>query len=193
MRPDWLTTATPTIEVAQKLLGYLLVHESPQGRTSGWIVETEAYLGFPDQASHGYQGRRTPSIETLFSDLGIFYVYQRRGLKMMNLVTEEADNATGVLLRAIHPYEGRDLMVARRQKAGRLVTNGPAKITQAMGIGIDYNGASIEGNRLYIDFTHHRPPQAIVARPRVGIPNKGIWTEKPLRFYVADDPYISKK
>ena len=193
MIPAWFDSSKPTVVIAQNLLGHLLVHETDQGLCSGWIVETEAYVGVEDMACHGYQGRRTPRLEALFGSLGQFYVYQMRGHKLLNVVTEVEGIPTAVLIRAIEPYQGLDAIQRRRGKqSGFQLTNGPAKLTQALGIGMEYNGQSVLGPKLYLEFNQQLEFDHIGRGPRIGIPNKGIWTHKPLRFYVQGNPYLSQ-
>ncbi|WP_282920218.1 DNA-3-methyladenine glycosylase [Ignavigranum ruoffiae] len=192
MIPDWFNRDTPTTELAQNLIGCLLVHESDEGRCSGWIVETEAYLGFSDQASHSYQGKHTPRLSALYQGLGVFYLYQMRGHILINVVSGYPGQGTGVMIRALEPYQGRDLMAQRRGKSGILISNGPAKLSQALGINMSYYGQSVHGPGLRIDFSQRLSYAKLGVGPRIGIPNKGEWTHKPLRYYIEGHPYLSK-
>lgn len=183
-----------TSEIAEQLLGYALVHQSDEGTTAGWIVEVEAYLGAEDQAAHTYQHHRTPRVEAMYQAPGHFYIYQLRGHHLINFVTQPVGIGQGVLIRAIEPFQGLGLMQRRRRgQSGYNLTNGPGKMTQAMGIDRQYYGQSVHGDKLYVDFTQKRIPQQITATPRIGIPNSGAWRDKLLRFIVAGNPYVSHR
>lgn len=176
----------PTVEVAKRLLGQLLVHRSPEGLTSGIIVETEAYLGLNDPASHAYRGQ-TPRNSPMFGPGGHAYVYFTYGMHYcFNVVTDYPGEA--VLIRALEPVEGISLMKARREldDLNRLC-KGPACVVKAMGITKEYNGISLAGEPLTIESTDVMPPISI--SKRIGI-SKAI--DEPLRFYISGNPFVSK-
>lgn len=179
-----------TIETAQALLGQLMVYDSPQGRVSGYIVETEAYVGIEDAACHTFQGKRTPRLEAMYQLGGTIYVYTMHTHRMLNIVTKEMDEPQAVLIRGIEPVENLQLMMANRGKEGRELTNGPGKLTKALGISADLNGQML-GGKLRLELAEKRQPKEISVSPRIGIPNKGKWTTEPLRFFVAGHPYVS--
>lgn len=193
MLQDIFQSGYTTEEIAKHLLGRLLIHEGEEGRTSGFIVETEAYLGIPDLAAHSFNGRRTNRTEVMYWEPGTLYVHQTRHHIMLNIITQEEGNPEGILIRAIEPFEGLEEMVKRRGRAGFEVTDGPAKLVQAMGIQLKENGGSIYGNRILLDPQHYKVPERIAHSPRIGIPNKGEWTEKQLRFFVDGNPYVSRR
>lgn len=193
MLEDIFQKKLTTEETAIRLLGRLLIHEGAEGRTSGFIVETEAYLGVPDLAAHSYNGRRTKRTEVMYWEPGTLYVHQTRHHIMLNIITQEEGRPEGILIRAVEPYEGMGKMVERRGRAGAEVTNGPAKLVQAMGITLKENGGSIYGERVFLDPCLHKIPQSIARSPRVGIPNKGEWTDKHLRYFVEGNPYVSRR
>lgn len=193
MVEDLFTGSYKTEQIAQKLLGRLLVHETAEGRTSGFIVETEAYLGVLDMAAHSYGARRTKRTEAMFQAPGTIYVYVMHTHALLNLITQEIGNPEGILIRAIEPYEGTDLMTSRRQKQGFQLTNGPGNLTKAMGVNKEQYGKSIFSSDLFIDPIIRREPVQVATSPRIGIPNKGIWTDHPLRYYVAGNPYVSRR
>lgn len=182
-----------TEQIAQELLGHLLVKQTSEGIVSGWIVETEAYLGVVDQACHSYQGKRTPRMDVMYHSAGLFYVYGMHGHHLLNLVTQPEGTPQAVLIRAIEPEDGGELMAARRKKMGVERTNGPGKLTKAMGITKEENGSSSVSGSLYIDWQTKKDPIYIEESPRIGIPNKGSWTEAMLRYTVKGNPYLSKK
>lgn len=189
----WFNTELPTKEVAQRLLGCLLVKETQAGITSGWIVETEAYLGEPDQAAHTYGLRKTPRLKAMYQPAGTIYIYHMHTHTMMNIVAQEQGNPQGVLIRAIEPLEGIELMEERRKVSGINLTNGPGKMTKAMGITKEDYGTKISEPPLCLSTDQRRTPKEILATPRVGIPNKGEWTHAPLRYTVKGNPYVSGK
>ncbi|UJF14711.1 DNA-3-methyladenine glycosylase [Jeotgalibaca sp. MA1X17-3] len=182
-----------TEEIAQNLLGKLLVHETIKGRISGFIVETEAYLGVPDLAAHSYGGKRTKRTEAMFQKQGTLYVHVMHTHVLLNISTQAEGTPEGVLIRAIEPYEGISYMESQRAKHGFHLTNGPGNLTKALGITMEQYGDSIFGETLYLDEHTIRIPKEITGTPRIGIANKGIWTEKPLRFIVSGNPYVSRR
>lgn len=182
-----------TEEIAQLLLGKLLVHDSKVGRTSGFIVETEAYLGHLDEAAHSFGGRRTKRTEVMFQDPGHIYTYLMHTHVLLNIITQDEGVPEGILIRVLEPCDGIELMEERRGRNGYQLTNGPGNLTKAMGIGMNYYGEKIDKSKLSIDPFISKEPAKIIATPRIGIPNKGIWTEEPLRLIVAGNPYVSRR
>ena len=164
-------------------------------------METEAYLGKEDMACHGYNGNRTPKVEALYQEKGTVYIYTMHTHKMLNIVSMEEGNPHAVLIRGIEPAKGMEIMEKNRGKEGILVGNGPGKLTKAMGINDKFNMTKIEKindkmgeickNILYIDCEGSRVPKKIASSARIGIPDKGIWTGKKLRFYVSGNKYVS--
>lgn len=175
------------------MLGCLLVMEKEGQSTSGWIVETEAYVGVEDQASHSFNGKNTPRMQMMFEEPGHIYIYQMHTHYMLNVVTKEKGDPQAVLIRAIEPFEGVDLLEERRQRTGVETTNGPGKLTKAMGITMAVHGGQIDTPPLYIDTDNKKSPAIIESSSRIGIPNKGQWTEALLRYTVKGNPYVSRK
>ena len=188
----------PTVEVARDLLGAFLVHRSPEGTTVGRIVETEAYLGGVDPASHAYRGE-TARNRSMFGAPGRAYVYFIYGVHWcLNVVTAPRGVGEAVLLRALEPVEGLDRMRRRRGvEAERALCSGPGKLVQAMGIGRGHDGADLVRGDLTIRPRGAWEPrlpgawdEAVVVAPRVGITKAA---DLPLRFYLADNPHVSRR
>jgi len=182
-----------TEKVAKNLLGAKLISQTPKGLTTGWIVETEAYLGVIDMAAHTYQGRKTPRVEAMYEKAGTIYIYNMMGNLLLNVATKEKGNPEAVLIRAVQPETGISLMEERRGKSDYDLTNGPGKMTQAMGITMQEYGTQITAPPLFIEVQNKRKPNEILETPRIGIPNKGKWTEALLRYTVRENPYVSRR
>jgi DNA-3-methyladenine glycosylase len=177
----------PTVDVARDLLGAVLKHRE----TSGIIVETEAYLGEDDLAAHSSRGI-TDRTRVIFGPPGHTYVYLIYGMyECLNLVAEPAGKPGCVLIRALEPLEGIDLMKSRRPAARTVyqIASGPGKLTLALGITRDLNGADVTRGPI----TVHKPvsdrPLDIVTTPRIGITHCADW---PLRFYIAGNAFVSR-
>jgi DNA-3-methyladenine glycosylase len=181
----------PTELVARELLGTVLECTTPEGATRARIVETEAYTGPDDPACHAAAGltRRT---EFLFGPPGRAYVYFIYGMYWcFNAVTRERGHGSAVLVRAVHPIRSVDLMRRRRPRAhrDRDLTNGPGKLCLAMGIVGTMNGTSLRDGPIVIRAGEPVNDSNVVVTPRIGITQAAEW---PLRFFVRDDPYVSK-
>lgn len=166
-----------TVTVARELLGKLIVHGSRVGR----IVETEAYLGAHDKASHSCRGL-TARNAPMFGPPGHAYVYLIYGMYCcMNVVTEREGRASAVLLRAVEPMAGI---------SGR--TQGPGLLCQALGIDRRLNGHDLLGGDFYIaEGPVYR--FRIVRRPRIGVDYAGTWAKRHLRFYIAGNAFVSRR
>ena len=177
----------PTIGVAKDLLGKVLVH----GETSGIIVETEAYLGGDDLASHSARGL-TDRTRVIFGPPGFAYVYLIYGMyECLNIVAEPDGQAGCVLIRAIEPVSGIDLMKQRRPAAKRLesLTNGPGKLTLALGITRDHYGVDMTAGTLVVQRPSKPAAFRIKTTPRIGITH---CADMRLRFLVDGNPFVSK-
>jgi DNA-3-methyladenine glycosylase len=190
MTDPFALLAGDAVEVAPRLLGCLLVREFEDGtRVSGRIVETEAYHQ-SDAASHSYKGK-TPRTEIMFGPPGFAYVYFTYGMHYcVNVVTGPEGEGSAVLIRAIEPVEGIERMSANRGglETGQL-TNGPAKLCQALQIDKQLNGHDLHTLPLQL---HMQPPidaGKIVTTTRIGITKDA---HRPWRFYVAGNPFVSK-
>ena len=174
--------ARDTQVVARAMLGTLLAHRVDGVLRVGRVVETEAYLGPHDLASHSSRGR-TPRTSVMFGPPGIAYVYLVYGVHhCLNAVTEPEGHAAAVLIRAVEPVA---------HVAGK--TSGPALLCKALGIDLRQNGHDLVTPDLCFAATDCPGPVEVVARPRVGVQYAGEWAEMPLRFYLAGNPYVSRK
>jgi DNA-3-methyladenine glycosylase len=178
----------PTIDVARNLLGQMLISDTPQGRTTGLIVETEAYLGADDPASHAAR-LRTGRVEAMWGEPGIAYVYRSYGIHaMLNVVTEPLGATGAVLIRALEPVVGIDLMRVRRGvDEERLLCSGPGKLCQALAIGLDLHGTDlVTSDRLWI--APGESPRDVSTSGRIGI-SRG--QAQPWRYWITDNPHVS--
>ena len=177
--------ARPTLQVARDLLGQRLVHLRNGNRLAGLIIETEAYLGEDDLACHARFGR-TPRSEVMYGPPGHAYVYFTYGMHwMLNFVVEAEGFPAAVLIRAILPCEGVDPMRRRRRSPDAILTNGPAKLTQAMGIDKMLNGCDVCAREatLFVEKELPVPEGEVVRGPRVGLGNTPEpWLGKPWNF-----------
>lgn len=181
----------PTTETAKALLGVKVIYEDEFQTYSGYIVETEAYLGFTDRAAHGFGGKQTPKWLHFIKEGGTIYGHVMHTHLLVNFVTQNEGVPEGVLIRAIEPLDGIEMMKHNRNKSGYELTNGPGKWTKAFNIPRAIDGATLNDCRLSIDTKHRKYPRDIVESARIGIPNKGDWTNKPLRYTVKGNPFVS--
>jgi DNA-3-methyladenine glycosylase len=183
----------PTVEVARQLLGKYLVRVDADGARAGMILETEAYIGLEDKASHAWRGL-TPRNRIMFGPAGFAYIYLIYGMHhCLNIVTEQEDYPAAVLIRAVQPSEGIALMQKGRQILdSRALTNGPGKVCQAFGIDRTLNGLDMCGETLFIE-DRGTAVVDIVVTTRVGVEYAGPWKDQPWRFYVAHHPGVSKR
>lgn len=185
--PDFLNL--PVDEVARRLLGCELEAVVDDQPVRLRIVETEAY-DETDEASHAYGGERKRNA-TMFKASGYLYVYFTYGMHYCcNVVTGEKGVGSGVLLRAAEPLVGKEILEARRQVVGVNATNGPAKLCKALGVDLTMNGHNLHDEPLKLYQRDLQPGEAIVTSPRVGI-SKAVDVHR--RFYIAGNPYVSKK
>lgn len=185
------------LKVACDLLGKIFVVNRKGKILSGKIVEVEAYDGSCDEAAHTYNGK-TKRNEVMFETGGLLYVYFTYGMYYCsNVVTGEKNERTAVLLRALEPVEGIEEMslnrYGKKQITGREklnLTSGPAKLCLALGINQTYNGISLIGDEIYILDNKKIQKDKLAVSTRIGISKS---KELPWRFYIKDNPYISKK
>lgn len=180
------------LEIAPELIGTVLVHDTPQGRIAGRIVEVEAYLGPEDLAAHSSHGR-TPRNAVMFGPPGHLYVYLVYGMHYCaNVVCGPGEKPEAVLLRAAALSEGEELARSRRGavQAARLAA-GPGNLTSAFGIDRSLNGADLLAGPIHL--LHGTPPEAVEQTPRIGVEYAGEWTARPLRFVIPDDQHRSRR
>ena len=184
--------ARPVLTVARDVIGRILVVKSQDGVAGGRIVEAEAYRGPEDRAAHSYGGRRTARTEAMFGPPGHAYVFFVYGMHFnFNLVTGPVGEPQAVLIRALEPLVGLDLMAKRRGLSSERVelTNGPGKLCQALGIGRSDYGADLCQDRIFLS---EGSPAVVTRSPRIGIDYAGAWAKKPWRFFERKSRYVSK-
>lgn len=170
-----------TITVAKELLGKILVHQHDGIDYRGKIVEVEAYLGAHDLACHSSKGL-TKRTQIMFGPAGFSYVYLIYGMyHCTNIVTESEDVGSAVLIRALEPVEN----IAAR-------TQGPGLLSRAMHITKEQNGQDLLSNSLYLTECEEEAVFTIIERPRIGVNYAKEWAKELLRFYIKDNPFVSK-
>lgn len=185
-----------TPNVAQALVGMYLEHTLEDGgRLGGWIVDCEAYLGPEDEAAHSYGLRKTPRVAAMYQKAGSIYLYQMHRHTILNIVTREAGLPQGVMIRALEPDpEYLAAMQENRQgQTGVALTNGPGKLMAALQVPFSLYGESIFTSPLHLVPEKRRQPKQVLTLPRIGIPNKGKWTDLPLRYVCQGNPYVTKQ
>ena len=182
--------ARPAEVVARELLGQVLVVEGAAGPVGGRIVETEAYLGGDDPASHAAGLRRTERNAAIYGPPGTWYVYLSYGLHWCaNLVTGPTGQGAAVLLRAVEPLMGLELMQARRGTTRpRLLCAGPGRLCQAVGIDRTLDGQAMQRSMARVSAGPAIPAGQVRTTPRIGISKAADW---PPRFLVAGSPWVS--
>lgn len=194
--PREFYTRSNVVTVARELLGKLLVVPARNGkRVSGKIVEVEAYRGPEDRAAHSFGGRRTRRTETMYGLGGTAYVFFVYGMyNQFNVVTNAAGTPHAVLVRAVEPVEGIELMRKRRPgQTDHNLTNGPGKLCIAMGIDRGLDAADLLGDRVWLENAEKIPRSIIMSGPRIGIDDAREWIDKPWRFWVKNNPFVSRR
>ncbi len=183
--------ARSVLDVARDCVGKILVHETPEGLVAARIVETEAYRGPEDLAAHSAGGRRTKRTEAMFGPPGHAYMFLLYGMHWaFNLVAGPEGHPHAVLVRAVEPVSGVEIMAARRGVAAGSVTlcNGPGKLCAALGLDASAYGLDLCASRLYL-----APGERgrVGRSPRINIDYAGSWAKKPWRFYERGNRYVS--
>ena len=186
------------LQIAKELLGKILVTKWEGIDTSGRIVEVEAYNGVNDKASHASGGRRTDRNEIMYDDGGFAYVYLCYGIHhLFNVVTNKKETPHAVLIRAIEPLKGIDVMLERtgKEKLDNTLTKGPGNVSKALGISFkQHSGHSLLSKDLFIaedGFAFSK--KEIMASPRIGVDYAGEDASLPYRFYIKGNPFVSGK
>jgi len=185
------------VVIARELIGKILVTSFDGLITSGRIVETEAYVAITDKASHSFGGRRTARNEHMYAPAGTAYVYICYGLHhMMNIVTNEKNIPDAILIRAVEPIRGIDIMLQRTGKKvlDKTLTRGPGNVGKALGIFKHHSGNHLLGNEIFIAEDRIKiPAENIAISPRIGVESAGQDALLPYRFYVKGNKYVSGK
>lgn len=193
-RPD-------VVQIAKELLGKILVTKFDGAITAGRIVETEAYAGTIDRASHAWNGRRTKRTEVMYGLPGTAYVYLCYGIhQMFNVVTNQKDVPHAILIRALEPLEGMEIMYERfGVKKGQrsdpyFLTKGPGNVGRALGLYTSHTGTSLQGDEVYIGDDGFKLKKSVIGQsPRIGVDYAGEHAEWLYRFYVKGNKYVSGK
>ncbi len=183
---DWYQRKD-VVQLSKELLGKVLCTNFNGEFTSGIIVETEAYAGITDKASHAYGGRRTARTEVMYAEGGVAYVYLCYGIhKLFNIITNQKDVPHAVLIRGIEPLDGRDIIVQRRKvKSEKNIGIGPGKVSQALGIDMQHNNTDLQSSALWVEDRDIKiPDKAILSGPRIGIDYAGEDALLPYRFRI---------
>jgi DNA-3-methyladenine glycosylase len=186
--------ARDVLEVAHDVIGAVLVHETPEGTVAGRIVEAEAYRGPEDKAAHSFGGRRTARTEAMFGPPGHAYVFFVYGMHFhFNLVTGAVGEPHAVLIRAVEPLLGRELMAERRglQESRRELSNGPGKLCRAFAIDRAQYGADLCRGPLHLRRGRNLAAPEVRTSKRIGVDYAGPWSERLWRFFDATNPYVS--
>jgi DNA-3-methyladenine glycosylase len=192
------------VKIARELLGKLLITSFDEGVTSGRIVETEAYRGEVDRASHAYGGRRTKRTEVMYGDAGTAYVYLCYGIHhLFNVVTNKKGMPHAILIRGLEPVEGIPLMLRRtgKKKPDHTLTRGPGNLSKALGLRTPHTGSSLSNppggsllssEHIFIGDDGYRVPRGgIGVSPRIGVDYAGEDAKLPYRFFVKGNPFVS--
>ncbi|WP_152268164.1 DNA-3-methyladenine glycosylase [Agriterribacter humi] len=183
------------VNIARELLGKVLVTQWDGVVTSGRIVETEAYRGVTDRASHAWNGRRTRRTEIMYDEGGKGYVYLCYGIHhLFNVVTNIKETPHAVLVRAVEPMEGIGTMLQRtgKKKPDRTLTSGPGNVSKALGLMVSHTGVSLLEDTVFIaDDSYELKKKDIIATTRIGVDYAGEDALLPYRFFIRDNIYVS--
>ncbi|RTL58905.1 MAG: DNA-3-methyladenine glycosylase [Sphingobacteriales bacterium] len=185
------------LKIAQDLLGKVLVTTFDGLITSARIVETEAYAGEVDKASHAWNGRRTNRTEIMYATGGTAYVYLCYGIHhLFNVVTNKKGIPHAILIRGAEPLEGVETMLKRtkKKKADYTLTKGPGNVSKALGIFTKHSGLNLLSDEIYIaDDGFKLTKNMITATSRIGVDYAGEDAKLPYRFIIKDNKYVSGK
>jgi DNA-3-methyladenine glycosylase len=184
------------VTIARELIGKLVITRFNDHFTSGRIVETEAYVGLTDKASHSFGGRRTARNEHMYAPPGTAYIYICYGMhQMLNVVTNKKDIPDAILIRALEPLEGIHFMLERTGKKilDNTLTKGPGNVGKAMGIYKKHSGTMLTGRSIYMASDSLSPlsKDQIGTSKRIGVENSGDAAHYPYRFYLRKNKFVS--
>ena len=188
---------TDVVSIARELLGKIVVTNFDDNITSGRIVETEAYVALIDKASHSFAGRRTTRNEHMYAAPATAYVYICYGMhQMFNIKTNEKEIPDAVLIRALEPLQGIDIMLQRtgKLKADHTLTRGPGNVGKALGISKQHSGLHLLDDEIYLmsdGFALHKNDVGVSSR--IGVEGAGADALLPYRFYIRGNKYVSGK
>ena len=180
--------------IAKELIGKIIVTNFEGTITSGRIIETEAYVGLTDRASHSFGGKRTTRNEHMYSVAGTVYVYICYGMHhLFNVVTNKQNIPDAVLIRAVEPLQGIDIMLQRtgKIKLDNTLTKGPGNVGKAMGISKDHSGIHLSGNKIFIGEDDWEIDNTIGESKRIGVESAGLAALYPYRFFIKGNKYVS--
>ena len=185
------------VKIAKELLGKILVTNWKGIVTSGRIVESEAYAGITDKASHASGGRRTARNEIMYTDGGYAYVYLCYGIHhLFNVVTNSKDIPHAILIRGLDPLVGIEEMLLRtnKKKLDQTLTRGPGNVSKALGISTKHTGTSLLGDKIFIaDDGLKFSGKLVATSARIGVDYAGKDAFLPYRFYIKGNPFVSGK
>ena len=185
------------LQIAKELLGKILVTKWDSETTAGRIVECEAYNGVVDRASHAFGDKRTTRTEIMYADGGVAYVYLCYGIHhLFNVVTNARNVPHAILIRALEPLRGIDLMLKRtgKKKPDHSLTRGPGNVSKALGIFTAYSGLSLRGNKIFIADDGFVPGKTqMMTSTRIGVDYAGKDAKLPYRFFIKGNPFVSGK
>lgn len=203
MQPHWrklerdFYERNDVVKIAQQLLGKILVTNFDGLFTAARIVETEAYNGIIDKASHAFNTRRTKRTEIMFGEGGVAYVYLCYGIHhLFNVVTNKKDTPHAVLIRAAEPVEGIETMLMRtgKTKPDFSLTKGPGNVSKALGITTKHTGIDLLSNEIFIaDDGFVVKKKELIIAPRIGVDYAAEDALLPYRFFIKDNPFVSVK
>lgn len=187
-RPD-------VVQIAKELIGKIIVTKFDEVITSGRIVETEAYIGLLDRASHSFGGKRTARNEHMYAAAGTAYVYICYGMHhLFNVVTNKKNIPDAILIRALEPLQGIDMMLRRTGKktVDHSLTKGPGNAAKALGITKNNSGVHLCKNEIYIADDGYLPENEVIGTSkRIGVESSGDAALMPYRFYIKGNRFVS--
>ena len=185
------------VHIAQELLGKIIVTNIDGIKTSGRIVETEAYAGITDKASHAFAGKRTSLNEHMYGEAAIAYVYICYGIhQMFNIITNDEEIPDAILIRAVEPLEGMEDMLIRtgKKKPDNTITKGPGNVGKALGIFKIHSGINLTGDTIFLASDDYKIQEEMIGTStRIGVQYAGQDALLPYRFFIKGNKFVSGK